>query len=311
MPSGFRALVLLALTLPLLRADVGVPPTLTTSWTPNYATPNTSVQVRFDIGNPGTSTGLSGVSFSDTIPAGLSIPNIPPTPIACGTVSVSNGTVFYSNGLIPANTPSVSSPCNFEINVLAGGEGAYVNTTSTISSNEGGSGSSSTATLTVGVAPSITLSFSAATAAVGQSVNLTFTLSNSNTTVSALGVGFNDSLPSGLVVATPANATNNCGGNLTATPGAGLIQLSGAGLAANANCTVVVSVRPTSTGIKNNAAQLTTSNLGNGNTANSSLTATPAVGVPALSTWGMVLLTLLVGLIGVSQTKAQPSFRER
>lgn len=254
-------------------ADAGIPPVVNLSWTPNHVLPGGVTQIRLDIGNPGTTAALTGVAFDITLPAGLSVGNIGATAIACGTVSATApNQIHYTNGTVAANTPSVNSPCNFSINITTSTEGSFPTSTTAPSSNEGGSGSVSSATLTVGSPPSIAASFGAATMAVGQSTTLTYTLSNANTTTSALGVGFNNTLPSGLVVATPNGASNTCGGTLTAAAGTGTVQLSGGTLAASSSCVVSLNVTANTSGTKNNSVQVTTTNLGNGNTSNTSIT---------------------------------------
>jgi hypothetical protein len=74
---------------------------------------------------------------------------------------------------------------------------------------------------------------------------LTITIQNtSGTPVVNMGLADNlpGTLPSGLEVANPANATNTCGGTLTANPGSQTIQLTGGGLAANSSCMISVNV---------------------------------------------------------------------
>lgn len=314
-------IVLAGIACPPASADNGVPPVLNKSWTPNHALPGGIVQIRFDIGNPGTAAALTGVAFDDVLPAGLSVGNIGATAIGCGIVSaVAPSTIHFTNGTIPANTPSVNSGCNFEINITTSAAGVFTNTTTAITSNEGGSGSASSAVLTVGSAPTISKSFGAATVAVGANVSLTFTLANPNAGVDALGVGFNDSLPSGLVVATPNGLSNTCGGTATATAGTGSVQLSGASLAAGGSCTVSLSVTGTSAGTKNNSVQVTTTNLGNGNTSNTSLrvlappTLSKVFGAATVPLNGSTSLTFTVSnpnatdaLTGIAFSDALPS----
>ena len=80
--------------------------------------------------------------------------------------------------------------------------------------------------------PSISKSFGAASINVGASTSLSFSISNPNGSSSLSGVGFSDTLPAGLVVATPNGSTGSCGGGtITATAGSGSISLSGATLA--------------------------------------------------------------------------------
>jgi hypothetical protein len=98
---------------------------------------------------------------------------------------------------------------------------------------------------------------------------------NPNNFASLTGVGFTDSLPSGLVVASPNGLTSTCGGAATANAGSGTISLSGASIAISGNCTVTATVTATE-GIYNNSVQVTSTNGGTGNTATATLfVATP------------------------------------
>jgi hypothetical protein len=76
---------------------------------------------------------------------------------------------------------------------------------------------------------------------VGVPVTLSFTITN-NSGIQLTGLSFTDSLPAGLVVATPLNFTNTCGGSVAAAAGGASIALSGGILAANATCAVTVQV---------------------------------------------------------------------
>ncbi|MBN2548918.1 MAG: hypothetical protein JXB15_07160, partial [Anaerolineales bacterium] len=82
----------------------------------------------------------------------------------------------------------------------------------------------------------------------GQTARLTITL------VLFMGpsgsISFTDTLPSGLVVASPASVTNTCGGTVTATPGASAVSLSGGLLGANGSCAITVNLTSTVPGFK-------------------------------------------------------------
>ncbi|MGY4561800.1 hypothetical protein ACVWWC_002146 [Thermostichus sp. MS-CIW-32] len=90
-------------------------------------------------------------------------------------------------------------------------------------------------------APRFTKSFDPSTTSPNAPVTLRFTIIN-NSGIQLTGLNFADNLPAGLVVATPPNFTNTCGGSFAPTSGAALITLSNGTLAANATCTVTVQV---------------------------------------------------------------------
>ncbi len=70
---------------------------------------------------------------------------------------------------------------------------------------------------------------------------LRLTITNPNP-LAVSGYEFTDSLPGNMVVASPANLTNGCGGTATAAAGSGTVELSGGTLAANASCSILVDV---------------------------------------------------------------------
>src|SRR6185503_6423187 len=98
------------------------------------------------------------------------------------------------------------------------------------------------------VIPTLSKSFLTSPIPQGSSSTLRFTLTNPNTATALTGVGFSDTLPTGLLVATPNGLTTTCtvgtltGGTTTATAGTSIISRSGATLSANANCTISVNV---------------------------------------------------------------------
>ena len=101
---------------------------------------------------------------------------------------------------------------------------------------------------------------------------LTLTVTNpAANSVAQAGVAFIDSLPAGLVVATPNGLTNYCGGTPTAAAGSGSITLTGG--TTNTSCTVVVNVQGTASGpYTNTTGNVSSTNGGTGNTASAGLT---------------------------------------
>jgi uncharacterized repeat protein (TIGR01451 family) len=111
-------------------------------------------------------------------------------------------------------------------------------------------------------APAVTVGFSPSPIAVNGTAVKTIAISHTNATATT-GVGFVDLLTGGLEVAAIPNASfsGNCGTpapTLTAVPGSNTITFSGATLAAgnSSPCTVTVSVKATTAGLKTNTVQL-------------------------------------------------------
>jgi hypothetical protein len=111
--------------------------------------------------------------------------------------------------------------------------------------------------------PTINKSFGAASIALGLFTSLSFTIHNPNAGASLSGIGFNDPLPSGLVVANPNGLTGSCGGGtITANAGSTSVSLSGATLAASASCAFSVNLQALQIGTKNNFTTAVTSTEG-------------------------------------------------
>jgi hypothetical protein len=111
---------------------------------------NGSTSLTFTIAEPATAT-LTGVSFVDTLPAGLTAPNSGPTPQCGGSLTVSNNAISLSGATV-AN----GAPCTFSVTVTPTTAGTKVNTTSVLVSPNGGN--AATAILVVQVPSVPTLS---------------------------------------------------------------------------------------------------------------------------------------------------------
>ncbi|HEY2234791.1 MAG TPA: hypothetical protein VGK01_15065, partial [Candidatus Angelobacter sp.] len=176
---------------------------------------NGSTSLSFTITNPNTTTALTGVAFSDTLPAGLviSTPNGLTGTCGAGTITATAGTNAIS---LSGGTIAASGSCTFSINVTGTAAGLQTNTTGNVTSTEGGTGGTATASVKVEAPPSIAKVFAPSSIALNATTSLTFTITNPAANVDPLtGVAFTDTLPTGLTVAN-ASATV-CGGTLTTT----------------------------------------------------------------------------------------------
>jgi hypothetical protein len=122
------------------------------------------------------------------------------------------------------------------------------------------------------VPPSIAKAFVPATIQVFGGTKLTFTISNPNTSALS-GIGFSDTLPAGVIVATPNGRVGSCGGVVTATPASSSVAVTGGTLVAGGNCNISVNVVGTTVGIKvNTTGNVISTEGGAGNTASANLT---------------------------------------
>ena len=272
-----------------------VPPTLAKTFSPatigsdiTDSTVGTTVNystLTFRIDNPNASA-LTGVAFTDALPAGLVVANPNGTPtFSCvtGTLTGTISAVAGSNtiSLTGGNLSTSASNCTFSVRVQGLVAGSYTNTTSRIKADYTGPNTIGGADIGYGTdplivvdAPVISKVFGADSIFTNGATTLTFTMTNPNPALALTGINFigGDSLPSGLVVATPNDLTSvSCsngtltGQTITATAGSSSVIMTGGTLSAGATCTFSLSVKDngTSTGLKTNSVQLGSTNGGN------------------------------------------------
>lgn len=139
--------------------------------------------------------------------------------------------------------------------------------------------------------PTLSKSFNPSTIPVNTVSRLTFTLSNTQTGNEALtGVQFSDTLPEGLVVANPPNASTTCPGSPTWSPSAGSSSLIfgnpvGASLASGATCTAQVDVLATRAGqFENVSGYISSTQSGENKSSNGYATASlTAIAPPSIA----------------------------
>ena len=128
---------------------VTAPPAITKAFGAANVPVNGTTSLTFTIQNPNSSTALSGVAFTDHLPAGLVVATPNGLSGVCGGGGVGavggSSTVSLSGAALAA-----ASNCAFSVNVTGAAAGVKNNTTGTITSTNGGTGATSnTATLTV------------------------------------------------------------------------------------------------------------------------------------------------------------------
>ncbi len=246
--------------------------TLVSSFDPNAVVPTT----------------LTGVSFTDTLPTGLTVAATPAASTTCSDGGSGSATITTSPGsaalTLSGATISAGSSCVVEVDVTAGTVGAYDNTIPKdgVGSSQGVSNqSAATARLNVVTQPTIAKAFLASPIQIGVSTRLTVTISNGSG-VALSGAALADTLPAGLAIANAPNASTTCSnGAVTANPGDDVVSLTGASLASGASCTFRVDVVSNSAGSYPNSIAAGALSTAQGLTNPGAATATLVVLPPA------------------------------
>lgn len=205
--TRFLPAILLAGTL-TTGAAAQSPPTIAKSFSSATVGLNQSVTLTFTLTNPNPATDLTGVGFSDNMPAGLLIANPDSLSGTCdiSVVTISPTNVSMAGGVILAN-----NSCTISIDVLATAAGDQINTTGAVTSNEGGTGGTATATVTV-LVPDLTIALSHTGNFFRPQTGATYTITVSNSggaDTSAL-ITVNDALPAGLTATSFSGLNWNC-----------------------------------------------------------------------------------------------------
>lgn len=279
--------------------QVEPPPTFDKVFAPDTVEAGEISTLTFTVDNTASALAASGLDFTDNLPAGVVVASPANASTTCtgGTVTAVAGTgvISYTGGAVAAG-----ATCTVQADVATTTDGTFVNTSSTLTSSSGSSGTATdTLTATPAPAPGFSKSFAPATVLQGGVTTLTFTVDNTAAMVPASNLSFVDSLPSGMVIADPADASTTCtGGTLTADPGGDSITYSGGTVAAGASCTVQADVLATAPGDLANTTGDLDSSLGGSGTASATLQVQPSA-IPATGASGALLLVLLLAVAGV------------
>ncbi len=251
-------------------------PSFTKSFSPNPVAAGATSTLTFSLTNPNNAVPLSGITFTDTLPSGLTVTTASSSQCG-GTVSTTAPqTISFSGGALAAN-----ASCTITVTVTTSASGIYDNISGFVSSTEGGTNTGSTgvasSSLTVLKPPSISKLFSPNPILAGGTSTLTFTITNPNLNNALSGIAFSDPYPSGLQnTATPNGATTCTGGTVTAAANGNSVSLTGGTVAAGTTCTVTVHVSSASTGSYANTSSTVQATVSGtttiGNTATDTLT---------------------------------------
>ncbi len=250
-------------------------PSIASSFTPSIIPIGGTSTLAFTLSNPNVGP-MTGVTFTDTLPAGVVIASPNNVTNTCGgSVSAVAGSATIS---LTGGSIASSKQCAITVDVKGVTVGSKANTTSAVSADDSGPGDSTTASVTV-LAPVLSESFDVPSMPLGGSTTLSFTVRNPFPATTLTGLAFTDTLPAGLVVATPnglSSGTGDCqsdGGTVVAVAGSASISLSGATLNASDSCTFSVVVTAIQSGMQTNVTgNITSDEASPGNSASASVT---------------------------------------
>ena len=256
------------------------PAEINKSFTPISITSGGTSRLRVTIYNPNAND-LTGAGWLDNlvgVQPGLSIANPPNVDQTCsgtvtdgsgGTVDPGDTSIRLTGGTVPGQVGSNPGSCYVEVSVTSTTPGNLINTIpaselvaftidpedTTIPPTQVPITNTTPASATLNVVavqpPSVSKGFSPNTIFVGQLSTLTITIRNNDLNAALTNTTFTDTLPVGVVVATPLTTSlTGCGaGTLSSTLGgpalaAGdtAVSLNNGTIASNSNCVITVGV---------------------------------------------------------------------
>lgn len=230
-------------------------PTFTKTFAPDTIGPGSASLLTFTITN-GSGAVVSGLAFTDNLPAGVTVadPAVPAHTCDAGTLSAPDGggLITFTDGELAAG-----ATCTVSVLVTSSVVGTHMNTSSDLTSSAGNSGTATDDLDVVNTRPGFSKSFAPSSGPLGNRSTLTFTIDNTLNSSRVGSLDFTDNLPTGIVVADPSNASTNCvaamnpNTTITAVPGTSAVILDANGanfspgfevLSDGAICTVTVDV---------------------------------------------------------------------
>ncbi|MCB1204962.1 MAG: DUF11 domain-containing protein, partial [Verrucomicrobiae bacterium] len=214
--------------------------------------------------------GLTFTHDLDAILPGLVATDTPLTdPCGAGSSLTGTSSLAFTGGSLAAN-----ESCQFSVTVqlpASASAGTYPASTSDLLAEGYPVASPASTGLQVEPAPVFSKAFSPDTIVDGDVTSLVFTIDNTASALAATALAFNDFLPAGVVVASPANLVNSFGGIATAVSGSGTISMTGGTIGAGASGTLSVDVTSSTPGDHVNTTGDLTSSGGNSGPASDTL----------------------------------------
>ncbi|WP_284381999.1 tandem-95 repeat protein [Litoribrevibacter albus] len=273
-------LLSLAMCLSSVSAFAGTP-TFSVAFSPTTVAPGTVSTMTYTIDNSANNVGVSSLTFSNTLPTGMTIADPSDISNTCinGSYTAASGSdsITFSDYRL-----GLGESCTLSMKVVSSTAGSHVNTTSTLSTSQG-SVAAASATLTVDSSrPGFSMAFSPSTIVPGSTSTLTYTIDNTLNGANVNFLTFTHTLPTNLLVSADPSVNNTCTGGvlpaqLTATPNSGSISLLYGYVAAGSTCSISVNVSTSNAGVYiTETGDLTQNNSNPSGSASSQLDVEPS-----------------------------------
>ena len=271
--------------------------TATKSFSPASVSSGGRSTVRVRMSNS-DSAPITEVQVTDDLPAGMVLASPTNAYTTCSGPTEITGAAGDGSILLQGATIAGSGSCDLLFDITATGTSDWTNTISSGGIESQASGVANvdpvSATLTYEAGNNVTVAKQTNPSTLtfpGQTSRLTITMTNGNTPVTGLSLtdfftdgGTQGASANGMQLTSQPQPTTSCpGGNITATPNAAQVIVSGVALDADADCTVTVNVTSVTTGGITNTippdAIVTDQGLSNSLQATTSLTTQTNIGV--------------------------------
>jgi len=252
--------VLVVLLLGSIQAHAQGAPNFTANFNPSTIGSGSDSSLTYTIENV-AGVPITGISFSNTLPAGLTISATPALTTDCPLATISapagGGTIGFAGGGL-----GNGQTCTTSVNVTPAAPSTYTNAAINLTSSAGSAQSSAQDLMVVTTQPGFTKSFAPASVGLGETTTITYTIDNPVTAGNIISASFSENLPAALEIASPANAVYDCPDLtntvpfFTANTGERQISFSFNGfnfagyfIPPDATCEFSVDVKPLETGI--------------------------------------------------------------
>lgn len=234
-------------------------PTVQKVFSPSTINPGGVSKLIITLSNPNTAAATLTDDLVDTLPANVTVAAAPGIGGTCmpgaSKVALAGGSTvtFKVGGTIPAK-----GSCTIEVNVTSSASGGpYTNTIAAgdLKTTLGNNGAPATANLLVnpGQPPSVSKSFSPLTIVSGQQSTLTISLGNGNSAAATLTADLVDTLPTGVVVASPAAVAGTCSlAGVVAVPNTGTVAYTSGATIPAGGCSIQVRITSSTVGTYTN-----------------------------------------------------------